>query len=190
MDRRIKKNQEAIMNSFIGLMSEKDFRKITINEIAERADVNRGTIYSHYLDKYDLLDACIEFHLEQLIQNCMPDEGQRAYLSKHSLLRTFEIMEKNAFFYRTLLTNTGVPAFRNRLAELMKQGIKEQLIATNRNQIQQDILVQFLSSATVGVVEWWFTSSMPYSAADISEQLWALLENNQMIPPVIDDINC
>ncbi|WP_308423025.1 TetR-like C-terminal domain-containing protein [Paenibacillus marchantiophytorum] len=56
--------------------------------------------------------------------------------------------------------------------------------------LQQDILVQFLNSATVGVIEWWFTSSMPYSAADITEQLWTLLENNQMIPPTLDDINC
>ncbi|GFZ83146.1 hypothetical protein GCM10008018_31430 [Paenibacillus marchantiophytorum] len=98
MDRRIKKNQEAIMNSFIVLMAEKDFRIITINEIAERADVNRGTVCSHYLDKYDLLDACIAFHLEQLIRNCMPDEGQRAYPSKHSLRHTFAAGHFSAVF--------------------------------------------------------------------------------------------
>ncbi|MFD0697655.1 TetR/AcrR family transcriptional regulator [Paenibacillus sp. GCM10027628] len=51
------------MNALIHLIGEKDFEKITINEIAERADVNRGTIYSHYSDKYDLLDKCLEAHL-------------------------------------------------------------------------------------------------------------------------------
>jgi AcrR family transcriptional regulator len=183
MDRRIKKNQEAIMNALISLMAEKEFGKITINEIAERANVNRGTIYSHYLDKYDLLDKCIEAHLEQLIESCLPEDETGTYPSKSSLLRTFEIMEKNSIFYTVLLTNKGVPAFRNRLQEMMNKGIQEQIVENNISlDMHKDILVQFLSSATVGVIEWWFTRSMPYSAKDITEQLWTLLELNQMIP--------
>ncbi|WP_277408505.1 TetR/AcrR family transcriptional regulator [Lacrimispora xylanisolvens] len=60
MDRRIKKTRQLIMDTFIDLLSEKEFEKITINDIAERADINRGTVYLHYMDKYDLLDKCIE----------------------------------------------------------------------------------------------------------------------------------
>ncbi|OCT15909.1 TetR family transcriptional regulator [Paenibacillus pectinilyticus] len=183
MDRRIKKNQEAIMKALLSLMAEKDFSKITINEIAERADVNRGTIYSHYMDKYDLLDACIETHLDQLMASCMPIEGVELFPSKNSLLRTFELMEKNASLYTTLLTNKGVPPFRNRVQAMLEKGIQEQ-ITTNHHDLglHTDVLVQFLSSATVGVIEWWFTHAMPYSAAEITDQLWTLLELNQMIP--------
>lgn len=184
MDRRIKKNQAAIMDALIRLMAEKNFEKITINEIAEYADVNRGTIYSHYLDKYDLLDKCLEVHLEQLIENCLPDDATGTYPSRASLLRTFELMEKNALFYRTLLMNKGVPSFRNHLQVMMKQGIRELIVENNLSldEMRKDILVEFLSSATVGVIEWWFTHAMPCSAKEITEQLWALLEINQVIP--------
>jgi hypothetical protein len=48
--------------------------------------------------------------------------------------------------------------------------------------MRKDILVEFLSSATVGVIEWWFTHAMPCSTIEITEQLWALLEINQVIP--------
>ena len=58
-----KKTQDAIQNAFIDLLLEKDFSKITIREIADYAQVNRGTVYFHYEDKFDLL-AKIE---EQLI---------------------------------------------------------------------------------------------------------------------------
>lgn len=56
VDRRITKSQEAIKIALIELMTEKSFDHITIKEISERANVNRGTIYLHYLDKFDLLE--------------------------------------------------------------------------------------------------------------------------------------
>lgn len=171
------------MNALIYLMGEKDFEKITINEIAERADVNRGTIYSHYSDKYDLLDKCLEAQLKELVENCSPVDGTKPYPSKVSLLRTFEEMEKNALFYRTLLMNKSVPSFRNHLQEMMNKQIRVLIVENNLSldELSKDILVQFLSSATVGVIEWWFTHAMPRSAKEITEQLWSLLELNQVI---------
>lgn len=183
MDRRIKKTREAIMNAFISLMAEKDFEKITINDIADRADVNRGTVYFHFMDKYHILDSCIETHLENLGENCLPAEGKADAQSKASLLRTFQIMEKDAALYATLLTNKGLPAFRNRLKEIIIQSIDKQITDNHLNpDVQKDVLAQFLTSATVGVIEWWIIGSMPYSAEEISEQLWTLLELNQMVP--------
>ena len=38
------------------LMKEKDFEKITVRSICERAGVNRGTFYSHYADIYAMLE--------------------------------------------------------------------------------------------------------------------------------------
>ena len=51
-----------------------------------------------------------------------------------------------------------------------------------KNIVQNDILIQFIASGAVGVVVWWITNSMPYSVKDITEQVWKLLERNQMIP--------
>jgi len=183
MDRRIKKNQTAIMNALIQLIGEKDFEKITINEIAEHADVNRGTIYSHYSDKYDLLDKCLEAHLYHLIESCSSVDETEPYPSKSSLLRTLGQMEKNALFYRNVLSNKGIPSFRNHLQKMMSNQVMEQIIENNLslNELSKDILVQFLSSAIVGVIEWWLTQPMPCSVEEITEQLWSLLEQNQMI---------
>ncbi|MEK5396233.1 hypothetical protein CA600_19990 [Paenibacillus sp. VTT E-133280] len=185
MDRRIKKNQTAIMNAFIQLMAEKDFEKITINEIAERADVNRGTIYSHYADKYDLMDKCLAAQLQQLIESCSAVEDEtEPNPSKSSLLRTLEQLEENALFYKTLLRNKTLLSFRNQLQDMINNQIKLQFLENNLNldELSKDISVQFLSSATVGVIEWWFTHNNPCSAKEITEKLWSMLDLNlQMI---------
>lgn len=60
VDRRILKTQESLKKAVIELMTEKKFDDITIQNIADRANVNRGTIYLHYQDKYDLLDKLTE----------------------------------------------------------------------------------------------------------------------------------
>jgi len=40
-------------------MMERRFRDITVQEIADRATVNRATFYAHFEDKFDLLDSAI-----------------------------------------------------------------------------------------------------------------------------------
>jgi len=54
VDRRILKSQEAIKKAVIELMSQKNFDGITIQDISDRANVSRGTVYLHYVDKYDV----------------------------------------------------------------------------------------------------------------------------------------
>ncbi|MFB7139450.1 MULTISPECIES: TetR/AcrR family transcriptional regulator [unclassified Bacillus (in: firmicutes)] len=184
MDKRIRKSKKAIEDALISLMAEEDFESITINSIAEKADVNRGTIYLHYKDKYDLLEQCIEREINELLISCLP-EGSGVYPSKNPLLRTFKYLEKNSFFYHTLLTNNGVPTFRNKLLNVMKDGMREQLNLNELNQnMNKEFLIQFWSSAAIGVIEWWIIQSMPFSAEEITEQLWILLERNQILPTI------
>ncbi len=183
MDRRIRKTREAILEAFVGLVAEKEFEHITMNEIAERANVNRGTVYLHYTDKFDLLDKCIETYFIQLFENCLPISNTTYAPSKASMLRIFDYLQQHAFFYTTLLVNKGIPAFRERLMAVMLQGVGEYLDMSGINRgMNKEIMAQFLASAIVGVLEWWITHSMPCSTTDIVDQLWSLLERIQVVP--------
>lgn len=66
VDRRILKTQEALRKAVIELMADKNFDDITIQDIADQANLNRGTIYLHYQDKYDLLNQIMEAHIQEL----------------------------------------------------------------------------------------------------------------------------
>ncbi len=172
MDRRIRKTREAILEAFVGLVAEKEFEHITMNEIAERANVNRGTVYLHYTDKFDLLDKCIETYFTQLFENCLPVSNTSYAPSKASMIRIFDYLQQHAFFYTTLLVNKGV-----------LQGVGEYLDMSGTNRgMNKEIMAQFLASAIVGVLEWWITHSMPCSTTDIVDQLWSLLERIQVVP--------
>jgi len=182
MDRRIRKTREAISEAFIALLAEKSFEQITINEIADRADINRGTIYLHYIDKFDLLEQCIETHVAQLRENCF-DNDNAHIPSKYAMLNAFQYLEQHAAIYTTLLVNKGIPAFRNRLMTVVLHTLDANFEAGYiKQEINKEVQKQFLASAIVGVLEWWVTQAMPYPAADMVEQLWPLLERISIIP--------
>ena len=55
-DRRVRKSQAAIRHAFIDLLHKYELEQITVQQISDLADVNRSTFYTHYIDKYDLLE--------------------------------------------------------------------------------------------------------------------------------------
>lgn len=59
-DRRTRYTLSVIREAFFQLLKEIGFSKMTVADICRRADINRGTFYLHYEDKYALLDAIID----------------------------------------------------------------------------------------------------------------------------------
>ncbi len=53
-DRRKRKTKALLRQTLTRLLLEKDLKDITISELTELADINRGTFYLHYRDIYDL----------------------------------------------------------------------------------------------------------------------------------------
>ena len=70
VDRRVKKTKRQLRQALMHLMTEKPSRSISVRELAERADINRGTFYIHYKDVSDLLQRLEDEMAERLILVC------------------------------------------------------------------------------------------------------------------------
>jgi AcrR family transcriptional regulator len=175
VDRRILKSQEAIKKAFIELMNEKGFDKITIQDISDRANVNRRTVYLHYLDKFDLLDKMIEEHIYKLREMCQSlsemdfIDGGQAF---------FEYFASNYLFFSTMLASKGAPSFRRQFLEFVIEGLKGEVNVTEgkNHGINEDIVLRFIAGAYVELVEWWFMNGMPYSPQIMAKQVGILIE--------------
>ena len=81
-DRRVRKSQAAIRHAFIDLLHKYELEQITVQQISDLADVNRSTFYTHYIDKYDLLEK-LEDEQVEIIRTFIEEE---MYIRiKHSL---------------------------------------------------------------------------------------------------------
>ena len=72
MDRRVQKTRQLLRQASIEVMQEKGFLAMTIQNIADRANVNRSTFYAHYVDKYALLDEIIREQFQQMLASKLP----------------------------------------------------------------------------------------------------------------------
>lgn len=55
-DKRIVKTKRSLKKALTDMLEKEDFEHISITELCRKAEVSRITFYSHYSDKYALLD--------------------------------------------------------------------------------------------------------------------------------------
>ncbi|MCX6067573.1 MAG: TetR/AcrR family transcriptional regulator [Chloroflexi bacterium] len=66
LDPRVKRTRHMIEQAFMELVTEKGFQAVSVQDVTERAGINRATFYAHFPDKFALLDHAIrqDFHAE------------------------------------------------------------------------------------------------------------------------------
>ena len=59
--------KKALKQSFLELLAQKPFKKITVSDITDRCGVNRMTFYYHFEDIYALLDYCLTSEMSKIL---------------------------------------------------------------------------------------------------------------------------
>jgi AcrR family transcriptional regulator len=67
VDPRVRRTRKLLLQAFTDLQKEKSISSISVQDIAERATVNRATFYAHFEDKYALMYAWIREEFRQVL---------------------------------------------------------------------------------------------------------------------------
>ncbi|MGH2605359.1 MAG: TetR/AcrR family transcriptional regulator, partial [Anaerolineales bacterium] len=73
LDPRVRRTRQLLLRAVQELMAEKSFQAITVQDIAERATVNRATFYAHFTDKYALLEFSVREMFRERRQRLLPE---------------------------------------------------------------------------------------------------------------------
>ena len=73
VDPRVRRTRLLLQQALTELMAEKSFRSITVQDIAERATVNRVTFYAHFADKDALLEYTMREGFRQWMRTHLPE---------------------------------------------------------------------------------------------------------------------
>jgi AcrR family transcriptional regulator len=68
--------RQLLQQAFIEVAHEKGMVATKVQDITERADVNRGTFYLHFEDKYALLQVVIHEHFQHLLTRTLAPRPQ------------------------------------------------------------------------------------------------------------------
>ncbi|MCM3763379.1 TetR/AcrR family transcriptional regulator [Neobacillus niacini] len=176
-DKRVARTKRVIRDALTQLMEEKGFEGITVRDLTEKAQINRGTFYLHYRDKYDLLEQSEEEILKgiaAITENIDPVDAM-AYTSNDEpfpiILKLFEFFQEHAEFLKVILGANGNASFQVKLKSFIKKIFYSKLVTKlNKEGIQVpvEILLAYLSSAHLGVVQHWLETGMEKSPREIT----------------------
>ena len=173
-DRRVRRTKQLIKQSLIELMHEKPFKDITVKDITERADLNRGTFYLHYVDIYDLLSK-IEDETLQAIEEMMLDYRCKINMpSCYELLdELFSYIEDNRDLFEVLLHSQSEGIFLNKLQYLIKtMGLDlMNMIYKDTSRPHYCYFLSFVLNCVLGVTEQWFNNGMDMSSTEMATMI-------------------
>ncbi|MDQ0271607.1 TetR/AcrR family transcriptional regulator [Cytobacillus purgationiresistens] len=179
-DRRISKSKKVLKEALISLMSEKDFKKITITDLVSKADLNRGTFYKHFQTKEELLDELIDDVMEDLITAyrepyLFTDQFSIKDLST-TTVKIFEHVNEYSDFYTIIVNSNVLPGFQDRIIHVLTQlSVHEISMEHIDEQINANLLTSYNVYALFGLIVEWVKGGFIYTPSHMTEQLIAIL---------------
>lgn len=178
IDRRAIRTKKMIKSALTELIDEKGFNNISVTDLTQRMDVNRGTFYLHYVDKYDLLEK-IENEIIQEIEeetkhldsvNMMNIDASNEPLP--FMVKLFEYFRKNSVIIKSILGPKGDPTFERKIKRFIEINLFEKQKSRNFNidegVISEEYFIQYILSADLGVIQYWLEKNMKESPDEMA----------------------
>jgi AcrR family transcriptional regulator len=153
-DPRVLRTRQLLLHAFSDLYSEKGFQAITVQDITERANVNRGTFYSHFEDKYAILEEWLREQFQQRVANPVLYSGTWS-LSTFGLLiervvAWFAQLHQSTRSFDRSLIPLVVTTLQEALFDLLLQGLPSGTGAGLDRQVDRETVALVTSWAILG----------------------------------------
>ncbi|WP_168735808.1 TetR/AcrR family transcriptional regulator [Cohnella fermenti] len=183
-DRRVAKSKAALKQALLGWMSRKEFGEITITDIVESAELNRGTFYKHYSCKEQLLDDILSDVLSDLIRAYRyPYANMKNFdvqMLRPSNIKIFDHVQNYAAVYTLMVKTNSLPEFKNRIYETLKHLYLADMTELSPNPaIDKEVMACYQANAVLGIMTEWVQNNFKHNPAYLAEQLVELTRLNR-----------
>lgn len=170
LDRRIRKTRKLLRQCLTELLKEKKIQEITVREIADMADINRGTFYLHYKDVFDLMEQ-IETELLTELNEVLKHHHAEDLLYKPSVIFTdvYSLVRNNSDMISILLGDNGDLNFLNKLKEIVREKCLRDWVDLfcSKESRSFDAYYSFIVSGCIGMVQHWLNTNMTESPEEM-----------------------
>lgn len=179
IDPRIERTREAIGEALIALIEDKGFEAISVQNITERARVNRATFYLHYRSKEDLLIRTGEAVFERLAAEAGPIDPDNLDFQKppQQLVILFQYIARRQSFFRAVLGKSGAGVFSARMREYLSLYTQQRIASLHRLYpdavpiLDDEFIGEYMAGAVLGVIIWWLKNNTAHSPEYMADRL-------------------
>lgn len=178
-DLRVIKTKKSICNAFTKLLTQKDFRSITITDIAKMADVNRKTLYNYYSSTDDIMKEIVDMSLSRLFGNTLDKvDLKKLFENPENIFKRLNSLIEEDFDTYAALFKIEEPGNLLQKVEFM---LKEKMIAFFLDKNPEDttniiIFCEYSSAGMISAYRYWFNSSPKIPLEELSKKVCSMLE--------------
>lgn len=163
-DRRVLRTRGLLHEALFRLIREREYHRISVGLILERANVGRSTFYTHFRDKEALFASAVQEMLESVrpAKETIPTQPTERVVG--FALPLFEHIERHRNAGGARMGQRGRAALHEHVRRILARWIAEELHPDSRShgnstdRIPSDLLSQYVASTFVLVLDWWVDS--------------------------------
>lgn len=157
-DRRIRRTKRLLRQALADLMNEKEFKDITVKEITDRADLNRGTFYFHYSDTYDLRDKIEDELMQEFAEvTASYSPTPENYSARQMLEKAVGFMEEHRYLIRTMFCGKASSGLQDKFMAVIEQTITmvQDQLQLNETEQEKRYHCRFCAYGIIGCLTMW-----------------------------------
>ncbi|WP_455716570.1 TetR/AcrR family transcriptional regulator [Anaerosporobacter sp.] len=165
-NRRILYTKKVIKESLIELLQEKEIHQITVTDICNKADINRGTFYTHYKDAYDLLQSLEDELFDQILKYAL-ETSLETHLNT-LLINIFDLIAQNKQLCKILFCKQRGSKVLDRILYIAYKLDIDKLIGNpDLDEVHMEYLIKYSIGGIISVIQVWLENDLRESPSDI-----------------------
>lgn len=179
VDPRIKRTRQLLQQALRQLLGEKPFQAISVQDIADRATVNRATFYDHFEDKFALVDSLIheefEAHLEAALTVTSPLTTANLHRLSVTVFEYLGHIDRHCTLADAQLASRFAMAVQQALYAFIIHWLSESVSSGNRQRNKLAASATIISWALYGAGIQWGRGEFDLTAGELADHLVTVL---------------
>ncbi|WP_433300443.1 TetR/AcrR family transcriptional regulator [Actinoplanes sp. CA-030573] len=167
-DRRVRRTRRSLQEALVGLITERGYDKVTVQDVLDRADVGRSTFYAHFRDKDALFASCFDDLRGDL-------ERELSGMDRTDRADPLGVIFAHAYRNQRVYQAVGTA----HLHRLLYDALRDHLAEHGTRQ-PVEILAQYHASALVGLLSWWVKAGFPHGPAEMARMCQEIMQPSVM----------
>ena len=174
------RTKRAIQTALISLINTKGLPNVTVSDLSQTADINRGTFYLHYEDKFDLvnqLETPILVQIEHILDHHLAgpvglviDNPQQRQPLENAIYEICLLISQNFVLIKALLSPEGDPYLPRKITELLKNYLGlDKVLRRYHLRIPANYAEAIIVQSLVDIINIWLQEEQPRSPQEITQ---------------------
>lgn len=187
--------KNKIKKSLVYLINTKGFEALTVSDITRHSQINRGTFYLHYIDKYDLLEKLEEeaenelryilsYNIESYSIKDRKNSDLKDIVPYENILNALIYINNDSNFIKALMGENGNPRFVEKFKNLLREVVKKfnqcHIDKGNDKKIPKEYILEIIITGIISIVTMWIKRDFKETPQQIAD----IISESRSISPI------